>query len=442
MTERDDLDQLLTTWLTSDAAASEPEHLLGQVLTKTARTRRRPAWRVPERWVPVSAISNAAMVPARLSWRTIGVAVLLILALIASLLIVAGSQPRLPPPFGVAGNGNVAYGRGGDILVRDPISRETNIVVGGPTIDGDPGFSMDGTRLAFLRRVDSSDTDLDIPSRMDHAELWVASADGSAQHRIGGPFARPLRYEWSPVGDAIAIESEIDGLSAVTIVEVETGRSTRLGSELSAVERISWRPPDGRQVWFYGFDGTDGGLYAFDRVKGVTNKVDGVEPGLTIDEGWLAWSPDGTRVAVAKAPSSTSGDQIHILAIGPGGEAQSDRTLPVELGGWIISPRFLPQGDRILFWRSRGASGDPEGTVDDIWTLNVASADDGMLLASDLRCCWDPSGSGRFVVAPDGRSLLVFDGPQLVRWLDLETGGGNDAGFTTDDTVTWQRIAP
>jgi hypothetical protein len=47
MTARDDFDGLLSAWFDDDAPGREPEHLLGQVLARTARTRRRPAWLVP-----------------------------------------------------------------------------------------------------------------------------------------------------------------------------------------------------------------------------------------------------------------------------------------------------------------------------------------------------------------------------------------------------------
>ena len=54
MTARDDFDRHLAAWLDDRAPMREPEPLLGQVLARTARTRRRPAWLIPERWIPMS----------------------------------------------------------------------------------------------------------------------------------------------------------------------------------------------------------------------------------------------------------------------------------------------------------------------------------------------------------------------------------------------------
>ncbi len=78
MTARDDFDRHVAAWLTSDAPTSEPEHLLGEVLARTARTRRRSAWRIPERWISMSAITSRVATPPGVPWRTIALAALLI----------------------------------------------------------------------------------------------------------------------------------------------------------------------------------------------------------------------------------------------------------------------------------------------------------------------------------------------------------------------------
>ena len=42
-----------------------------EVLVRTARTRRRPAWRIPERWIPISSVSTrAATTWTPLPWAT------------------------------------------------------------------------------------------------------------------------------------------------------------------------------------------------------------------------------------------------------------------------------------------------------------------------------------------------------------------------------------
>jgi len=94
MTARDDLDRRLEAWFEADAVRREPEHLLGEVLARTARTRRRPAWRVPERWIPMSTITTRTAEAPRVPWRLVGVAALLVLGLAIGTAFVAGGQGR------------------------------------------------------------------------------------------------------------------------------------------------------------------------------------------------------------------------------------------------------------------------------------------------------------------------------------------------------------
>ena len=109
MSERDAFDRRLSAWFAADAVSREPEHLLGSVLARTARTRRRPAWLIPERWIPMSAITSRTAPATRVPWRVIVPVALLIVALAVGALLVAGSQQRrLPAPFGRAANGLIA----------------------------------------------------------------------------------------------------------------------------------------------------------------------------------------------------------------------------------------------------------------------------------------------------------------------------------------------
>ena len=49
-----DTDRLLADFLAAEAPPHEPPVLLSAVLARTALTRRRPAWRIPSRWLPAS----------------------------------------------------------------------------------------------------------------------------------------------------------------------------------------------------------------------------------------------------------------------------------------------------------------------------------------------------------------------------------------------------
>src|ERR1044072_7228242 len=86
---------------------------------------------------------------------TLGKALLvaaMLVALIGIALFAVGSRiQRVPPPFGLAANGQITYSANGDIFVSDADGKNAKTVVSGPTDDFVSGYTRDGTQLAFLR---------------------------------------------------------------------------------------------------------------------------------------------------------------------------------------------------------------------------------------------------------------------------------------------------
>ena len=144
------LERALPRILEDIGAGPTPDYI-ELLLARTAATSQRPGWMVTERWYSMSAISERLTAAPRIPLRTIGVVALLILALAAAVLIVGSQRPRLPLPYGPAGNGLVIYASESDIYVGDPVTRATRRITDGPEVDGYPGFSRDGTTIAFLR---------------------------------------------------------------------------------------------------------------------------------------------------------------------------------------------------------------------------------------------------------------------------------------------------
>ena len=98
--------------------------------------------------------SRPAFAP-RLPWRAIGAA-LIVLALLRRgwpSRTSARARPEVPPPFGPARNGQIVFAANGDIYTGDPIAGTNRAIVTGPEMDGNPRFSRDGTRVAFMRQV-------------------------------------------------------------------------------------------------------------------------------------------------------------------------------------------------------------------------------------------------------------------------------------------------
>jgi Tol biopolymer transport system component len=423
MTARDDFDRHLSAWLAADAPAREPEHLLGQVLARTARTRRRPAWRIPERWIPMSTITSTSATMSRVPLRTLGAVALLILALVVGVVLYAGAQrPELPAPFGLAGNGVILSVAEGDILVRDTIDGDarTLIDVDRPVVG--PWPSLDGTRISF------------IPINPDGTlDVWVANIDGSGSHRVAGPYDDPGSMEWSPSGDILAIgETPKQGDPYVELARTDGGGVTRLDLGMAA-SLPQWRAPDGAQLLISSWDGIRQRAYWVDPVSGTATPL-AIDPRYSAQGPSL--SPDGRRLTFYSPVDDAAGPQggglqVHVVDLASDGSVVADRILPHRSGDADFDPIFLPDGERILFWRDDGPS----------TSLHVASAGDLETPVTDLGCCTGRA-SGR-AVTPDGRHVLLFaSGADVVRSLDLETKEVADTPFSTEDIVAYQRVAP
>ena len=206
--------------------------------TSSGRPRARGSglrWTFPERWLPMSVITFGRVNLRPVPWRTVGLLAVLALLLAVAAAVYVGSQPqRLPPPFGAAANGLVAYSKDGDIYTVDPITSARRAIVAGTTVDESPSFSLDGTRLAFARTVGNGRV------------IVVADADGRNQVEIPmTPMAEVSHPAWSPDGRWIAVTS---GDGELWIVDTAAKKAQMVNGLVLDDEALLWRPPDGRQV--------------------------------------------------------------------------------------------------------------------------------------------------------------------------------------------------
>jgi hypothetical protein len=104
MTRFDALERDLTVWFDETAMPRRPDYTT-EIIQSTAALRQR-RWMSIERWFPMNVVEFRRRTFPPFPWRTAAVLVALLALLLAGL-IYAGSQPRLPPPFGLAANGLV-----------------------------------------------------------------------------------------------------------------------------------------------------------------------------------------------------------------------------------------------------------------------------------------------------------------------------------------------
>lgn len=432
MTARYDADRQLSAWLHDIAPAREPEHLLDTVLARTARTRRRPAWRIPERWFSMSAITTRISPAPQLPWRLIALAALLTALLVAAL-IIAGSRRSPAPPYGLAANGSFFYSENGDLYSQAGLGGARVPIVTGATTDDSPVLSLDGTRLTFLRHLSDSAT-----------EIWVVNSDGSDQRKLDIGGTRPGWFEWAP-----------DGRSAVVIEDAhpfQLNISSLAGPpnvyELPvSIEGPVFRPGHDSQVVFMGTaPGGERGIYLVGKDGTGLRRLE-LDPGFQSDPAYgtdkwayfsqMSWSPTGDRVlytSIEPAPDSAAGAgwRLHLATVDAAGAVTDDRLLEFDPAtDDEFAPAWLPTGEGFVFENL-------EGTLH--WLASVTLGPSGLGDPRRLQVSGNDWLGAQ--VSPDGLFILsrlpAAGGTAQVVLVDLATGVPERLNAGAD--VSWQRL--
>jgi Tol biopolymer transport system component len=350
-----------------DLAAAPTLEYLDDVFSQTGRMRQRPAWTFPERWLPMADITRpgASLVAAPL--RTVAIALIVIALIIAAAALYVGArQGRVPAPFGPARNGLISYENGGDIYVADPLTGKGRLVVGGPTDDHDPGFSPDGTWLAFLRSTAAPNVD-----------LYVVRPDGEDLKLVTtSPIPSGSWVNWSPDSRHLGIVHLENGQKRFDIVGIDGGSPKQMAGDM-AVDSFSYRPPLADQILFRAM-------------------VDG-HPGL------FSMSADGTDIRQLVKTSTPAEDDQEL----------SGATYSAD-GSRIFFQRWFP--DSIQLWVMNADGSDQhrfDTQVAPTWSGLPAVSPDGRWIAY-----WHVFEDGRAtqrvsVIRADGTGPVVQTGPEL-----------------------------
>jgi Tol biopolymer transport system component len=353
-----------------------------------------------------------------------------ILALVAALLLYAGSQQhRLPPPFGVARNGALVSSADGDILTIEPSTGRRTTVVGGDTFDFGPLFSRDGTRFSFLRVPPSGCGKPDCG-----LILAVANADGTAIRELTPGLERLDSVDWSPDGSRIAIlTAPPDGPGhTIAIVAVDGSGMHALDLGRPAVEP-NWLPPSGDEIVFRGeqlsADDPPAGIFA------VRSDGTHLRPILTraTDYRSPAVAPDGHAVTY----QDTGPDnifQVHILDLRTG----EDRVLPRPADTAALGAVFSPDGRLVVYIRAY-----PDNTIQ----LAVAPADGsstGTAIGPHAPFL-GPEGPtiNNYLWSPDGTAILAnYDADKAARLVPIDGSPAVELARGDLAFPAYQRLAP
>jgi dipeptidyl aminopeptidase/acylaminoacyl peptidase len=409
MNRFDALERDLTAWFDETAVPRRPDYTTEIIESAVALPQRR--WMAVERWFPMNVVEFRRRTFPPFPWRTAAVVIALLVLLVAGLVYV-GSRPRLPPPFGLAGNGLVAYANDGDIFTVDPASGVRRWVTSGDDIDELPRWSLDGTRLAFLRGTRSVPADGTRPLRrvvIVDRERNVLAASVS----IDG--IDPDAFAWSPDGRYIAVGGR--GLSVVDTVD---GGLRTLDVAYQGLD-FYWRPGHPSELLFRGGAADGEGLVLVDVDRPGSARLVAEDDGDYLRPN--GWTPDGRRIVYTRlvggdGPSSPA--RLRVL------DLTTEAFVDIDGGYADVSN----DGTRLL-------------AVDDAGRPCIASTEGGPCVAiADAALGHEGTWAGGTFWAPDDRSILVAARDDLTL-LDPAGGvTGASPSWMADGAESWQRVAP
>lgn len=435
MNPRDDVDLRIADLLHELAPARTPDYL-DELRGSVTRRRQRPAWSFASRWLPIDPTPFQLAGVRRVA--LLGLTILVLAGLVVGAFV--GSQRRLPPPFGSAANGLIAFDDGTRILLSDGRGGPPQAWAGAAH-GSRPAFSPDGTKLAFLREYVAG-TALEFADAGGANSRTILERDPAVRGRI-----LPELPVWAPdswhlavtvlVGDAPNDHAEI------WIVDTETGRrSTLLPKPLFAAAYPAWSP-DGSRIAFLGEPDGSGTSYLYvARLDGsgllrISNRESSAATGYFQQP---RWAPDGRHVAVHYGDPRTTGRDILLLATEDLEETAIAHTTRDE-----AQPAWSPDGTRLAFWRSTDGP-DFQIVVIDVATRRETPLDFRSPLADILS--WSPDGASIVAVrcaTEASCDLLLVDAANPARAPTvLATGVPPASPDLSGDRAywSWQRLAP
>lgn len=415
MTTRSDFDRSLETWLADVRPTSPPPWLLDQTRERLAETDRRSEWLIPDRW---TWNANARRLVA--SGRVVllaGVLLLIVLAALAVAILVGA--PRPAPPFGLTTAGYITMDAAEGIVVARVDGSDRHVLVPPDGQSISPIWSRDGLHLAFWHRSETDGPWSLVVVGRDGTERHVV-ADGVTLREREESLDQPSSISWSPDSRQMAFAADTPSGSAIFVGDADGGAIAITDPSLKGIDP-AWAP-DGASIVF---------------VSGASTTLHSVAPDGTGEHQlatlkdivlWPDWSPDGALVAV----SAVVDKQLDVFTVSTDGSTVSNVSHdPSD----EFSPSWSPDGSR-LAWARAPADGSVRAWV--VVSDRAGTRVVELRVPADLAPpVWSPDGTRLYSYVMDQTGgfyqLLVLDPEGVAPPVRIKADGNVGNG-------SWQRL--
>jgi serine/threonine protein kinase len=203
-------------------------------------------------------------------------------------------------------------------------------------MDDGPVYSPDGSQVAF------------VSDQGGRRGIWVVSADGGTPRLIAASEVLLNALSWSRDGKRLVYSAPGGELPQIEVVEVSTGKITRLPTSASANSPV-WSPVEDIIAYVETQPGV-GGYIRFmtgdgrPLVRGPEDKV------TALNNGFIRWSPDGKRLAGIGIPGNRRG---YIWIIEPLAAVPFRKLVDLPPDTYPRGATWAADGSEIIFGDSR-----------------------------------------------------------------------------------------